>query len=239
MNNRGQIFTTAFTIVVIITLAIIVVTTIVVIIYNNSRPVEPNIIYLDENQSYINGTIINITPESPPITNNTPVKKCCYPIECEGIYNNTDCDNSCIYPVYCYRENATIPYPNCTFNYWPYPDFNCTPGAIFPNATKEIICIPGYTATVRDVPESLKEKVYESYGVYNRTPYSYEIDHLISLELGGSNEQSNLWPEKYNDTMGARVKDGVENKLHRLVCNGSMNLTDAQYHIVYNWTAWI
>lgn len=125
----------------------------------------------------------------------------------------------------------------CTYN-GVYPDYDCSPGAIFPNATKEVICVSGYTKMVRDVPESLKKKVYESYGIYNRQPYEYEMDHIISLELGGSNDIANLYPEKYNQTNGARDKDKIENLFHRMVCNGSMTLQEAQYHILYNWTEW-
>ena len=57
-----------------------------------------------------------------------------------------------------------------------------------------MICVPGYTKTVRDVPQPLKEQVYRSYGVTSRQPGEYEIDHLVSLELGGSNSARNLWP---------------------------------------------
>ena len=45
------------------------------------------------------------------------------------------------------------------------PDPACTPGAIFPEATKEQICTPGYSSQVRDVSESLKEDVYAEYGI--------------------------------------------------------------------------
>ena len=40
------------------------------------------------------------------------------------------------------------------------PDSACTPGAIFPDATTDQICQSGYSASVRDVPDSLKDQVY-------------------------------------------------------------------------------
>jgi hypothetical protein len=125
---------------------------------------------------------------------------------------------------------------NCSFDYLPLPDPSCTTGAIFPNLTKDDICWSGYSASVRDVPESLKDKVYESYGVISREPYSFEIDHVISLSLGGSNEISNLFPQKYNMTLGARTKDKVENCFHRKVCDGSLDLKLAQSILANNWT---
>jgi hypothetical protein len=130
-------------------------------------------------------------------------------------------------------------FDNCSFEYLPYPDPECSPGAVFVNATVDIICVPGYSASVRAVSESLKNQVYRSYNVYSREPYEYEIDHIVSLQLGGSNDIANLYPEKYNMTLGAHDKDRVENLLHRMVCNGSISLQQAQYDIAYNWTKYL
>ena len=47
----------------------------------------------------------------------------------------------------------------------PLPDPECTPGAIFPEATKEEICVKGYSATVRNVPVSLKRQVFARFRV--------------------------------------------------------------------------
>jgi hypothetical protein len=67
---------------------------------------------------------------------------------------------------------------------------------------------------------------------------NYELDHLISLELGGCTDcVANLWPEPYNIPMGAREKDKVENYLHKEVCNGEITLTEAQQEIATDWTA--
>ena len=115
------------------------------------------------------------------------------------------------------------------------PDAACTPGDIFPDATKDKICVPGYTQTVRDVPESLKNKVYAEYGIKTRTPGQYEVDHLVSLELGGSNDISNLFPEAASPKPGFHEKDKVENYLHDQVCSGVMTLQQAQIKIATNW----
>jgi hypothetical protein len=77
------------------------------------------------------------------------------------------------------------------------------------------ICVKGYTKTVRDVPKAVKEQAYRSYGITTRKPGEYEIDPLISLELGGSNSIRNLWPESFiTQPLNAHVKDKLENKLH-------------------------
>lgn len=64
-----------------------------------------------------------------------------------------------------------------------------------------------------------------------------EIDHLISLEIGGSNDIKNLWPEPYAPAPNAHQKDLVENWLHREVCAGRMVLPMAQHQIATDWFA--
>lgn len=116
----------------------------------------------------------------------------------------------------------------------PRPNSSLTPGAVL-TTDVPTICTPGYTATVRDVSDSTKDYVYRLYGISARTPGSYEIDHLISLELGGSNDLTNLWPESYEETNGARLKDVLENKLHDLICSGQLDITTAQHAIATDW----
>jgi hypothetical protein len=108
----------------------------------------------------------------------------------------------------------------------------CTPGAIFTGATVSQICTPGYSRSVRNVPQSLKQSVYAEYGIASHVPGSYEVDHLVSLELGGSNTVANLWPEV---SPGYHQKDLIENRLHDAVCAGSMSLRSAQFEIARDW----
>lgn len=115
------------------------------------------------------------------------------------------------------------------------PDPRVTPGATLRASTKTI-CTVGYTKRVRDVPASVKRRVYREYSTVDR-PRAYEVDHLIPLELGGSNSIRNLWPESYAIEWNARVKDELENRLHVLVCDGTVNLHDAQHAIAADWIA--
>ena len=117
------------------------------------------------------------------------------------------------------------------------PDASCTPGAIISTATKDQICKSGYTKTVRNVPTALKNEVFHEYGIVTHSPGEYEIDHLVSLELGGSNDISNLWPEAADPTPGFHEKDGVENTLHSQVCSGTMTLVQAQEVIAKDWSS--
>ncbi len=117
------------------------------------------------------------------------------------------------------------------------PDRACTPGAVFSNATKELICVPGYTQTVRDVPADEQNQVYAEYDIAGHAPGQYEVDHLVPLELGGSNDIANLWPEPAAPVPGFHQKDQVENYLHEQVCSGAISLTQAQSEIASNWVA--
>lgn len=117
------------------------------------------------------------------------------------------------------------------------PDSACTPGAIISTATTAQICQSGYASSVRNVPTSEKDQVYAEYGITSRYSGQYEVDHLVSLELGGSNEIANLWPELANPTPGFHQKDQVENYLHDQVCSGKVSLSQAQQEIATNWLA--
>ncbi len=114
------------------------------------------------------------------------------------------------------------------------PDSTCTPGGIFADATREEICRPGYSASVRNVILETKQEVYDEYSIGSHAPGAFEVDHLVPLELGGSNEISNLWPQPAEPTPGFHEKDDLENYLHDQVCNGAMELTDAQRTIANN-----
>jgi hypothetical protein len=115
------------------------------------------------------------------------------------------------------------------------PDPKLTPGDTF-DVTAQDLCVPGYAKKVRNVPEDVRRQVYREYGIKSHGRGDYEVDHLISLELGGSNSIKNLWPESYRTSpWNARVKDRLEDKLHQLVCSGQLDLKTAQQAIASNW----
>jgi hypothetical protein len=123
------------------------------------------------------------------------------------------------------------------------PDPVLTPGAVRTTSRAEICGTK--TSTIRNVSGSLKLQVYRRYGMAgpsaafpgtNLLP-PYEVDHLVSLELGGSNDITNLWPEAYDQPLGAHQKDAIENKLHRLICAGRITPEEAQRAIATDWVA--
>ena len=117
------------------------------------------------------------------------------------------------------------------------PDPKLTPGDTFPVELADIQ-VKGYSATVRDVPLKEKRAVYASYGITHWQKGEYEVDHLISLSLGGSNSQKNLWPQSYlTEPWNAHTKDQLEYKLLTLVRSGKVDLHTAQQEMAKDWIA--
>ena len=132
---------------------------------------------------------------------------------------------------------------------WVIQDKKVTPGVINKSVTqdniKTTVCKSGWTATIRPtVTYTNKLKAtqltttYTSYvKIWGGDMSGYEEDHLISLQLGGDpSDPKNLWPEPYFGN-GARKKDVAETALKRLVCAGTLKLTDAQKIISTDWVS--
>jgi hypothetical protein len=128
------------------------------------------------------------------------------------------------------------------------PDPNCTPGAINQNVTQDniqtTICKSGWTATIRpssSYTNKLKVQSIQLYGYADTNLSNYEEDHLIPLEVGGNPMLvQNLWAEPHYGNYTSLNKDGFENYLNAMVCNGKMPLIQAQQEIATNWVqSWV
>ena len=118
------------------------------------------------------------------------------------------------------------------------PDPTCTPGAVIATETKATLCDKSFrTGSVRDVSEETKKQVFAEYGITSHKRGQYEIDHLVPLELAGSNDIKNLWPQPASPKPGFHEKDKVENYLHDQVCSWAISLQQAQTEIATNWLA--
>jgi hypothetical protein len=111
----------------------------------------------------------------------------------------------------------------------------------------------------RETSEALKKEVYEEYGVtphqgvcadttrmtkggHGKPPHevveSCEVDHIVSLELGGKDTKKNLFVQPYNPpngVPGAHAKDRLENWLHGQVCHHGLPLPEAQRMLRDDW----
>ena len=115
------------------------------------------------------------------------------------------------------------------------PRRQLTPGATVP-VTKQQVCNAASRTEGPEVPASLQQQVFEAYGIAHPRPDAYEIDYLITPDLGGAANIRNLWPQPYHDTVwNARVKDQLEERLHNLVCKGQLDLATAQHDLAADW----
>jgi hypothetical protein len=118
------------------------------------------------------------------------------------------------------------------------PNVHRTPGDSFAGVTAGQVCTTGWASAHRHVTTAQYHEVYAAYGIrYPEPSGTYELDHLVPLEIGGDNTNANLWPEPASPTPGYHQKDELENALHRLVCSGQLALGAAQHSVAVNWYA--
>jgi hypothetical protein len=116
------------------------------------------------------------------------------------------------------------------------PNVQFTPGAVVA-VTQRDVCSES-SETSPSIPLEIKNKVLRLYGVAAGKDDAYEVDYLITPELGGATDVRNLWPEPYNHTVwNAHVKDRLEDRLHEMVCRGDLDLATAQRDISTDWIA--
>jgi hypothetical protein len=116
------------------------------------------------------------------------------------------------------------------------PIRSVTPGATQPIGLDEI-CAGRATERPR-IPAVVRLAILRDYHMEDVPPEDYELDYLITPELGGTADRRNLWPEPYGSRVwNARVKDGLEQLLPQLVCRGALDLTTAQEDIAADWIA--
>ena len=116
------------------------------------------------------------------------------------------------------------------------PNSTLTPGAAVLES-KQAVCSQ---ANVKNkvVPVALQRRVFQEYGIAGAEPRAYEIDYLVTPALGGADDIHNLWPHSYSATVwNSEVKDALEDRLRELVCDGSLDLPEAQHEIATNWIA--
>jgi hypothetical protein len=135
---------------------------------------------------------------------------------------------------------------------YPLPDAACTPGAINPSVDLAILQGGKFkTGCDRDKATSskLKRSTYTTYKIKKPATntgakQTCELDHLISLELGGADTLDNIWPQCGPARVKLakryfKIKDAVENYLAVKVKAGEIPLADAQHGIAKDWTQFV
>jgi hypothetical protein len=115
------------------------------------------------------------------------------------------------------------------------PNRELTPGKTRA-VTWDQVCSDGYRDMNRAVPPAVERQVFKEYGIPGTRGKDYEVDYLITPELGGTDDLQNLWPEPYSSTeWGAHVKDALEDRLHQMVCEKKIDLGTAQREMARDW----
>ncbi len=98
------------------------------------------------------------------------------------------------------------------------------------------ICTAGWTRTVRPYVSEMKKikaEMLADVGVPIENHNQYELDHVVPLALGGAIiDRRNLALQPIDE---AREKDAIEVCLSSLVCQGKIDLEDAQSAIWEDW----
>lgn len=134
----------------------------------------------------------------------------------------------CVLAVFAVRFGTTVNAEG------PKPKAGLTPGETRPITLDEICREPRAEVVVADIPEETRRKVFSEYGI-NGQPRDFEVDYLITPDLGGAESIRNLWPQPYSTRWNAHMKDELEQRLHQLVCAGKVNLATAQHDMATDW----
>lgn len=115
------------------------------------------------------------------------------------------------------------------------PEPALTPGAVTALTTAELC---NGVRPSRLVTEEVRQQVLRAYGMEHVSAAAYELDALVTPELGGSTDPANLWPQRYHSPVwNARVKDELERLLPQMVCRQEITLAQAQQEIAVDWIA--
>lgn len=87
----------------------------------------------------------------------------------------------------------------------------------------------------RLLTDEVRTRVLTEYGMRDVPADAYELDALITPELGGLAVPANVWPQRYSSTWNAHVKDALESRLAGEVCRGETSLAAAQRALADDW----
>ena len=114
---------------------------------------------------------------------------------------------------------------------WGRPPAAVTPGGAG-HSLAEICPVVSAALEAARPSAAVRDLVFAHYGIGPGQRHRFRIDHLVPLELDGSNGARNLWPQPVR---ASHAKDRLEARLHDLVCAGQITLANAQRAIRANW----
>lgn len=108
-----------------------------------------------------------------------------------------------------------------------------TPGAKS-NVSETEVCAADFESSQKPVSPWQIGQALSRYGK-RLDDKSVQIDHLIPVSLGGTNDPDNLWPQPVQREWGPQTKDELEAKLLKMVCDKKISLKAAQDAIKKDW----
>lgn len=140
--------------------------------------------------------------------------------------------------VFARARDTMPPAAHATYRYtrdgYRLPDPEATPGVV--DMTDPVaLCSTKWGQDARAVTDSEKRTVTKLYGVPHKLgPGGYEIDHLCSREnCGRGDVVANLWPQPWQQ---AKLKDRVENRAHKAICQERAPVLELQRQMIADWT---
>ena len=114
------------------------------------------------------------------------------------------------------------------------PNNYYTPGKAEKVDVKQL-CAANVEASAKPIADWQKNSVLEHYGLRPES-FSGELEHLVPVSLGGTNDPDNLYPFHAQGEYTLEAKQRLAVKLHELVCDGKISLKQAQDVFKKDWT---
>jgi len=114
------------------------------------------------------------------------------------------------------------------------PNNYYTPGKAEKVDIKQL-CAATFDASAKPISDWQKNETLTRYGV-RPEKFSGELEHLIPVSLGGTNDPDNLYPFHGQGEYTLEAKQRLAAKLHELVCDGKISLKQAQEIFKKDWT---
>jgi hypothetical protein len=97
-----------------------------------------------------------------------------------------------------------------------------------------------YSQAHREVPTTVKKRVYAEYGVDPRHHVRGEVDHFVPLCAGGSNDLTNLWFQPETNLWNSRnygyhEKDDLEVWICHEIKSGALDPREAFDRLTTDW----
>lgn len=119
------------------------------------------------------------------------------------------------------------------------PKSALTPGAVTTSDANVACNLPEHGPN-RGIPAAEQTAVYDEYGYTAASQQrKFVLDYLVPLDLGGANDEANIWPAALRGT-GFYEKVQTDHILRDLVCRRLISLAQAQRELERNWySAWL